>query len=264
MTGRPRTHVLSAGTTSGPCVVFVHGIEDSWRTWSRLARYLGAAWRAIALDLPWRAGNDYRWRWEGSPADWVAAGLDAVDDRPCVVVGHSFGANAVLARLAAGEPRASAAVLAAPFFRPAEAAVTWKTFQLSRETFERQISDGMRVRLRSAPEPDVFEVMLARTCERIGPVGFLAVFEQYVASGHLRLSHVDIPVLVMVGEDDPGMFRPHMEALANLIPRGIVACGPQFDHFCHVRRAPEVARAIQDLTAADLGPSHDYADQQGA
>ncbi len=249
----PESHVLSPGTASGPCAVFVHGIEDSWRTWSRLARALGPRWRTVALDLPWRAGNDYRWRFSGGPGDWVGAGLDAVGDRPFVLVGHSFGANAVLSRLSAGEPRATAAVLAAPFFRPADHAVDWETFDLSRATFERQIRDGMRMRLRRSAPPDVFEVMLARTCERIGPVGFLAVFEQYVASGHLSLAHVDVPALILIGEDDPGMFRPHMEALGRKLPRATVAAGGDFDHFCHVSHAPEVARVIEELVAAGAG-----------
>ncbi|MFG2103289.1 alpha/beta fold hydrolase [Micromonospora echinaurantiaca] len=249
----PQAHLLSPGTDTGPCAVFVHGIEDTWRTWTRLSRCLGPQWRTVALDLPWRAGNDYRWRWSGGPGDWVGAGLEALGDRPFLLVGHSFGANAVLARLAAGEPRATAAVLAAPFFRPAEHRVTWETFDLSRETFQRQISDGMRLRLRRTAPPDVFEVMIARTCERIGPVGFLAVFEQYVASGHLPLSHVDIPAAILIGEADPGMFRPHMEALARRLPRATVAAGDDFDHFCHVNHAPEVARLIEELAAAGAG-----------
>jgi pimeloyl-ACP methyl ester carboxylesterase len=242
--------VLAAGRPDGPCAVFVHGIEDGWQTWTRLARCLGPGWRLIALDLPWRAGNDYRWRWLASPADWLAAGLAAaLGDQRCVLVGHSFGANAVLARLAAGEPRATAAVLAAPFFRPAGAAVTWRTFELSRTAFERQVGDGIRARLRHRLAPDVFELMLTRTCERIGPVGFLAVFEQYVASGHLPLSRVDIPALVLAGEGDPGMVRPHLRELADALPRGTLAGGPELDHFCHIHHAPQVARAIEQLVA---------------
>jgi pimeloyl-ACP methyl ester carboxylesterase len=248
----PRGHVLFAGTPTGPCVVFVHGLEDSWHTWIRVAQCLGSRWRAIALDLPWRAGNDYHWRWAGSPGDWVRAGLDACADRPCALVGHSFGANAILGLLAAREPRARLAVLAAPFFRPPQAPVTWKTFDLSRQTFERQISDGMRVGLRKSLPSDIFDVMLARTCERIGPLGFLAAFEEYIASGHLPLSHVDIPVLILAGENDPTMYWPHMEGLANALMRGTVACKPEFDHFCHIRAAPDVAQVIEDFSITAL------------
>jgi pimeloyl-ACP methyl ester carboxylesterase len=251
----PPGQVLAAGTPDGPCLVFVHGIEDSWQTWTELARWLDPRWRLLALDLPWRAGNDYRWRWVAGPGDWVAAGLAAaLGERRCVLVGHSFGANAVLARLAGGEPRVAAAVLAAPFFRPAGAAVTWQTFDLSREAFERQVADGILARLRRRPQPEVFELMLARTCERIGPVGFLAVFEQYLASGHLPLSHVDIPALVLAGDGDPGMVAPHLRALAGGLPRGRFARGAGLDHFCHIHQAPEVARAIEQLVAA-AGPA---------
>ncbi|KAA2265815.1 alpha/beta hydrolase [Solihabitans fulvus] len=258
----PRAHVLSDGTPGGPCAVFVHGVEDSWRTWGRLADSLGPRWRSVALDVPWRAGNDYRWRWSGAPSDWVGAGLDALDESSFVLVGHSFGANAVLGRLAGGERRANAAVLISPFFRPPGAEVTWRTFDRSRAAFERQVRDGMRMRLRGMAEEDVFELMLTRTCERIGPIGFLAAFEQYVASGHLSLSCVDIPVLVLCGENDPVTFRPHAEALARRLARGIVAGEKDFDHFSHLRRAPDVAQAIEELIG-DRGPRHDVR-QQGA
>ena len=249
----PEAHVLSPGSDTGPCAVFVHGIEDSWRTWSRVAVKLGPQWRCVSLDMPWNAGNDYRWRWKAGAGDWVRRGLDAaVGDRQFVLIGHSFGANAVLSRLSAGEPRATAVMMIAPFYRPAESMVTWETFDLSRKTFERQIGDGMRARLREAAQPDVFEVMLTRTCERIGPTGFLAVFEQYVASGHLELSHVDVPALILVGERDPGMYRPHLEELAKRLPRAMIASGPQYDHFCHVTRAGEVSLSIKELAIINL------------
>jgi hypothetical protein len=65
---------------------------------------------------------------------------------------------------------------------------------------------------------------------------------------------VDIPTLILIGEDDPGMHRPHMEALGNQLPCGTVAGWPQFDHFCHIRRPLEVARAIENLAAVNVGP----------
>lgn len=254
----PRAHVLSAGEGDGPCAVFVHGIEDGWRAWQPLAASLGPRWRSIALDLPWRSGNDYCWRWAASPAEWVRAGLDALGDSPVVLVGHSFGANAVLGRLAASEPRAVAAVLAAPSFRPPDVAVTWRVLELSRQAFERQIRDGMRARLRGAADPDVFELMLARTYDRIGPVGFLAVFEAYVASGHLPLSNVDLPTLIVVGERDPSVHRPHLEALERWLPRATLTCGPDLDHFCHIDRPADLARQIEALAAPVVAPAgHD-------
>jgi pimeloyl-ACP methyl ester carboxylesterase len=230
-------------------VVFVHGIEDDFRTWSPLAGCL-TRWQAWALDLPWRAGNDYGWRWHGSPASWLAAGLASTPD---VLVGHSFGANAVLAHLASGrDPQPRVAVLLNPFFRPADAPASWRTFERSRAMFERQIADGMRVRLsgRAAlPPPDILADMLAKASERIGPVGFLAVFDEYLASGHQPLSQVAVPTLVIGGARDPGLARSYLELLAAGLPRGAFTCEAGYDHFCHRRRSAQVASTIENFVA---------------
>jgi pimeloyl-ACP methyl ester carboxylesterase len=266
----PAAHLLAGGDESAPLAVFVHGFEDDWRTWNRLARCLASGWRAVALDLPWRAGNDYRWRWMAAPWEWVAAGLDALGEVPTVLVGHSFGANAVLGALAAASRNggaaasrnggaARAAVLAAPFYRPPDAPVTWRTFERSRATFERQIADGMRLRLgnRAGPlSPALFEAMLAKACERIGPTGFLAVFDLYVASGHLPLATVGVPALILAGERDPGASMRHLDLLVDRLPAGVMSCGPDHDHFSHITRATEVAGLIDRFVAeAVAGPA---------
>lgn len=241
----PKVHPLNEGT--GPVLVFAHGLEDHWRTWTAVAKEL-PQWRVLSIDLPWRAGNDYRWRFAGSPADWIAAALDSVDDPAPVLAGHSFGANALLELLSRQPERpCPAAVLTMPFYRRAEAAVTWRTLDRSRETFERQIRGGLRTRLGSRAAGlcgEVLERMHAKTAERIGPVGFLAVFEQYVASGHLPLAEATAPALVLGGEQDIGFSRRDLEALSGALPRGQLHCAPHFDHFCHLHSAAEVAAIV--------------------
>jgi predicted esterase len=63
---------------------------------------------------------------------------------------------------------------------------------------------------------------------------------------------VDIPVLILAGENDPTIYWPHMEGLANALMRGTVACKPEFDHFCHIRAAPDVAQVIEDFSITAL------------
>lgn len=248
----PPAHRLGTAPVSGPSAVFVHGIEDDWRTWQPVAEQL-SGWRSWSLEMPWRAGNDYRWRFTAGPADWLGAALEALDGPPDVLIGHSFGASAVLGLLAAGRiPPPRAAVLATPFYRPGELAITWRMFERSRAAFARQIEDGMRARLAGRATPlaaDVFTGMFAKNWERIGPLGFLAVFEEYLASGHLPLAQVRVPVLVLSGDRDPGLARAHLEQLADRLPHGSIICAAGYDHFCHIRRADEVARIVEDFVA---------------
>jgi pimeloyl-ACP methyl ester carboxylesterase len=252
----PPAYPLGESST-GPLAVFVHGLEDDWRTWESLARRLAAQWRCVALDMPWRSGNDYRWRWSAPPGAWLSAALHALGEVPDVLIGHSLGANAVLGSLSAQDSTvAHRAVLIAPMYRAATAPVTWHTFARSRKAFEEQIGHAIRIRLRSRSlHAELVSAMLEKTFDRIGPVGFLAVFEEYVASGHLPLSRVRLPTLVLGGDRDPGVARTHLEALVARLPNASLSCVHDHDHFGHVLRPDEVAGHIGDFARVVATPS---------
>jgi pimeloyl-ACP methyl ester carboxylesterase len=249
----------------GPLLVLVHGMEDGPDSWAPLAGLLGRQWRTRALDLPWRAGNGYRWRRRGSPGSLLAQELAALGEPAAVLIGHSFGANAVLELLADTTvrpvaPRPSAVVLTAPFYRPPELAVTWELFDSSRENFDRQIQAGITARLGSrlaTVDPELVATMTDKAIARIGPVGFLSVFDQFVASGELPLAGVDVPTLVLSGRGDPSLGRRRSAALDAAMPAATVVVSDHYDHFCHVRQTGDVARRITEFlgTTTLSGPT---------
>lgn len=255
MIAPPRARSLAEGDAGGLLAVFVHGLEDDWRSWVPVARELGAGWDAVALDLPWRAGNDYRWRWEDSAVAFVAAGVNAMSREPDVVVGHSFGANAALEAVARGHTRSRALVLAMPFYRPPDPRPSWTTWDKSRTAFEFQMREAVRTRLDGRIGDlgdELVERMVAKVFERIGLPGFLSVFDQYVSSGHLPVADVDVPVLIVAGERDPGFSPSQLSHLVEGLPDATLSVHPEFDHFCHVRRGPEFAALLVEF-AAELG-----------
>jgi pimeloyl-ACP methyl ester carboxylesterase len=198
--------------------------------------------------MPWRAGNDYRWRGRRSAASWLASALDQLDEPVSALVGHSFGSNAVLELLAADDrPPFAAAVLTSPFFCPPQLRVTWKVFEQARRNFTHQVREGLRARLGSrvaAMEGEVLEAMMAKAIDRIGPAGFLAAFDQFVSTADLRLANVTVPTLVLGGGSDPTLGWRDAAALARAMPSAIVVIEEGYDHFCHVRQVMEVARRI--------------------
>lgn len=237
-------------------VALVHGLEDGWETWRPLVAHLGPRWRYRALDLPWRAGNGHDWRNECRAAEWVAHALAGLETPPSVLIGHSFGANALLDLAATGglANRPRAMILVAPFFRPVNLPVTWAMFDRARQDFDRQMRAGMLTRLgprASAMDSEVLEAMLAKTVDRVGPSGFLAVFEQFTSSGLLPLASVDIPTLVLAGMTDPSLGERRAAALARAMPAATVVVEPDWDHFCHVRQAAAVAHRISRFVTAN-------------
>jgi pimeloyl-ACP methyl ester carboxylesterase len=246
---------LSVGAPGAPLVVLVHGLEDSWASWWPLAERL-ADWRLVALDLPWRAGGDYRWR-HRSAGDWLRRGLDLVGEPVDAVVAHSFGAGATLELLCARDRRLGrAAALLAPLYRPPQLDLTWRVFDRARRTFEAHLAEGLAMRLGARAkrlEGELLDLMVSRTIDRVGPAGFLAVFDQFAATAHLPLERVELATLVLAGDADPTLLGGAALQLAGGLPGSRVHIQPGYDHFCHVRHANGVAAEIADLVNAALG-----------
>ena len=235
---------LTPQRSEGPLVIFAHGLEDSWESWLPMTGRLHPTWQAVALDLPWRPGNSYGWRRRPS-ASWLAEGLDRVGRRPDVVVAHSYGANAILELLCTGDERLPDPVmLICPLYRPPDVVITWRVFERARRAFEEHIRDSLRSRLGTRltkMPPDVVEIMISKAVDRIGPSGFLAVFEQFCTSASLRLADVTAEVLVLAGGSDPTLSPQAAGVLAAAMPRARLSVDHDYDHFCYVRRPTEVA-----------------------
>jgi len=88
-------HTLEYGS-SGPRVVFLHGLFGQGRNWNNIARSLSDAYRVTAVDLPnhgrsaWTARVDF-----AEMADQIAGLIDA--DDPVALVGHSLGGKVSMA-----------------------------------------------------------------------------------------------------------------------------------------------------------------------
>ncbi|WP_422768927.1 alpha/beta fold hydrolase [Plantactinospora sp. WMMC1484] len=237
------SRVLRPAGPDCPRLVLVHGLEDSWASWRGLAAVTDPRWRVTALDLPWRSGNDYRWR-RSAAADWLARALDELGEPVDVLVAHSFGANAAMDLMAAGNNAVGpAAVLICPLYRPPGAATTWRTLDRARTNFERHVRDGVLARLGERAAgigPDVLEVMMVKALDRVGPMGLLTVFERYVASADLALEAIGQRIMVLGGAHDPTLSTEAAHLLGARIPTATVRVDVHFDHFCHIREPVNV------------------------
>ncbi|KWT63507.1 hypothetical protein ADL21_02200 [Streptomyces albus subsp. albus] len=244
--------------TAHPTVIAaVHGLEASWRAWEPLARHLPSGTRLYALDLPWRAGNDYRWWHSAADApQHLERALQILPEHPDTLVAHSFGANAALAYLTRSLPQASrlrAAMLAAPCFRPADCPADRAVFARHRENLRLLMAEGVRSRLGPRArdmEEAVLTSMERAAVARLNPQALQVLFDSYRASGTLDLSAVRIPVLVAVGAADPAAEVRQGRALAGGLPTATLHVHPRAGHFLtHQAPGPFAADITALLTA---------------
>jgi pimeloyl-ACP methyl ester carboxylesterase len=255
VSGVVRAHTIVPGRPGAPLVVLAHGLEDTCHTWSLLVAELDPSWRLVALDLPWRAGNDYRW-WDRQPGDWLGEALDLLDARPDLLIAHSFSGNAALNLLCARDPRPGSAVaLLCPLYRQPHTPVTWEMFERARTAFVTHVRAGVHARMGARGDtidPAVLDKMMNMALDRVGPSGFIAVLRQFIASADLLLGSIAVPTLVVAGGADPTLSPRAALALSGAIPGAQARVNEGYDHFCHVRHAAGIAADIIDFTAAHM------------
>ncbi|MEU3455507.1 alpha/beta hydrolase [Micromonospora sp. NPDC006766] len=249
------------GPGSGPALVLAHGLEDTWRTWQPFVDALHGdlPFTPYALDLPWRAGAQYAWVHRTGPADLLRHALALLPEPPALLVGHSFGANAVLEILAeADRPRLDAAVLLAPYFRPPDDPIDWRLFDRELARFRAVIGEGVRLKLgdrRHTLDEDLVDSMVAKTLDRVGPLGFVALLRQFITTTDLDLDTVTVPTLVVSGATDAALAGPRTDAFRRAMPAATVHTRADGGHFCHLEQAAAVTTEIRQFLAALPAPT---------
>jgi pimeloyl-ACP methyl ester carboxylesterase len=94
--------------------------------------------------------------------------------------------------------------------------------------------------------------MIGKMLDRIGPRGFMALFEQFAATGDLPLADVRTPTLVLSGGKNRDRVDARAGALAGSMPAATVELVDHYDHFCHVEQAEDVARRVAEFVHAVL------------
>ncbi|MEI6386666.1 MAG: alpha/beta hydrolase [Spirochaetota bacterium] len=91
--GGVRWHYVEAGNLNGPVVLMLHGLPESWYSWSKVLPLLDPAYHYILPDMKGygrstSADMDYNWHHVG---DQTLALLDALGVQKAYIVGHDWG-----------------------------------------------------------------------------------------------------------------------------------------------------------------------------
>jgi non-heme chloroperoxidase len=254
-------HYAEQGDPTGEAIIFLHGYSDSWFSYSRVLPLLSPEYHAFALTQRGH-GNSDKPQCCYTPDDFAAdvdAFMDAVGLEEATVVGASTGAL-FAQRVALSYPRRVGRLVLIGAQTPANEAVSGLREEVQAledpvpPEFVREFQESTIYQ----PVPQKFLDTVVSESLKLPAQVWRDYMEQAVLSiDHdyvLLLREIDVPTLILWGEQDPLFPREEQERLAAAIPGATLKAYPETGHAVHWDRPEWV---VQDLEAfmKDMRPA---------
>lgn len=253
---------------TGESLILVHGAVGDFRTWENVVPAFATRYRAITYSRRWHHPNQVPANGEpytpdGHAAD-LAALITACGGGPVRLLGHSYGA-AVCASLAAERPDlVRCLVLAEPSLfgmalsNPIGAVAIAKTAASTMHVVP-LLRKGERERaLREFLNSVIGKEGYARLSERVLQVMFdnVDTLEPMLNGISASLSftgkqaaRINVPTLLVEGEQTTTLFRTTMKALAHTVPKAQRAVIPKVGHGLHLEDPDAFSRVVLEFLA---------------
>ncbi len=231
----------------GKTILLLHGWMDSLQTFDSIVKELVTDYRVVRLDMPGFGGTEAPEATWGI-SDYVAFVRDFLIKtklEPEAILGHSFGGRVAIKGIATGELEtkklilvASAGIAKGKSLRNIVITVAAKVFGLLTYippfVFYR---DSLKRRLYKAIGSDYLDTGVLRDT-------FLKTIREDLQEA---ASQIQLPALLIWGENDTSTPKEDGEKLAKLITKSRLVVIPGATHFVHQEKATEVAEAIKEF-----------------
>lgn len=242
----------------GRPVVFVHGFPHHRKAWAAQLRALAGHSRAIAVDLPGFGESDMPERFTiDAWANGLARFLDALEIERAIIAGLSMGGYVTLAFWRLHRERVLALVLA----DTRAGADTEEGKQKRRETIElarhegptavaRALLPGMIGKSTREREPSVVAAMRAML-ESASVDSIVGASEAMMnrPDATSSLATIDVPTLIIVGEEDVLTPPKESRAMHAAIPGSRLEIIPSAGHVSNVERPAAFTQVLTEFIA---------------
>lgn len=249
-----RIRYAEQGDPNGEAVILLHGITDSWFSFSRVLPLMPSSWHVFALDQRGQGESD-------RPAsgytmadlgDDVLAFMDTMGIREATIVGHSMG-SFVAQRVAITAPeRVRRLVLIGSATTPHNEVMLAlrQEFAALPNSMPRQFLHEFQYSTVHATLPESFMNRVIAESAKVSARVAHALVEGMLASGDsARLSSVRVPTLIMWGEHDAVFPRSEQLLLQDRIPGSELRMYRGVGHAPHWEVAAEVVRDLEAFFA---------------
>src|ERR687894_2634605 len=250
-----RVHYAEQGDRDGEAIVFLHGYSDSWFSYSRVLPLLSPSYHAFALTQRGHGDSD-KPECCYTPDDFAAdvdAFMEAVGIEEATLVGASTAALFAQRVVMSYPRRVSRLVLVGAQTPANEANEAVMGLQEEVHVLEDPVPPEF---VRAFQESTIYQPvpqefldtvvseslkLPARVWRDYMEQAVLSIDQDYV----LPLREIDVPTLMLWGDEDPLFPREEQERLAAAIPGATLKVYPETGHAVHWDRPEWVVRDLE-------------------
>jgi non-heme chloroperoxidase len=249
-----RLHYAEGGDPKGEAIVFLHGYSDSWFSFSRVLPLLSPSYHAFALTQRGHGDSD-KPECCYTPPDYAAdveAFMEAVGIDEATLVGASTGALFAQRATLSYPRRVSRLVLIAaqtPVQENEALSGLRQEVSALEDPVPPEFVRGFQESTIYHPVPQEFlETAISESLKLPAHVwrdyleqAALSIDRDYV----VELGEINVPTLILWGEQDPLFPREEQERLAAAIPGATLKVYPESGHAAHWERPEWVVRDLE-------------------
>jgi pimeloyl-ACP methyl ester carboxylesterase len=230
-----KMHYAEQGEAGGIPVVLLHGITDSWFSWSRVLPQLDKKYRVYALDLRGHGDTDKPqtgYAMKDFAAD-VIAFMDAMNIKRATVVGHSMGSFVAL-QTTLDAPERVEKLLIMGTATTARNGVTldlFKEFANLKDPMDEKYVRDFQVATSSKTVPEDFIDTSVKQSMKVPARVWKLALEGVIAEDYQpRLNKIKIPTLIVWGDKENIFLRPEQDILKAKIANSTLKTYPDAGH----------------------------------
>lgn len=250
VTARGRIGYLEAGSGDATPIIFLHGVGSDKGVWRPQLEHFGQARRAVAFDYP---GYGESQLIEGATRDDYAAAIlaamDALGIDRAHICGLSLGGVIAIALHAAAPERCASLIIADSFAaHPDGQGIHDRSLSACQSMTMREFAEARSgVLLGSVATADLRSEVI-ETMAAIDPAAFrLGVVAVWLADQRDRAAAVDIPALIICGDEDQVTPPALSDELVLLIPGACLTRIARAGHLSNAEQPEAFNDAIESF-----------------
>jgi 3-oxoadipate enol-lactonase len=200
----------AGGSDDATPIVFLHGVGSDKSVWQPQLEHFGQTRRAVAFDYPGYGESEFIE--DATRDDYAAAilaAMDALGIERAHVCGLSLGGVIAIAMHAADPGRCASLTIADSFaVHPDGQGIHDRSIVASQSMTMRALAEARSGVLLGSAATEALRAQVIDTMAAIDPAAFrLGVVAVWLADQRDRAAAIDVPTLILVGEEDA--ITPH-------------------------------------------------------